>query len=84
MKEIFFKVTIASIMNLPLSTKDIRKFPSHEMYIAEYDEKLINVMYKPAKGFSVEGFKKLMISKLQSIYNTPLVEILEKQNAINQ
>lgn len=78
MKELYFKVTIANKKNLPLSTKEIRDNPTFHMYMAEYDEKLINVMYTPAPGFDEFRFIRLMKAKLKNMYGTSIVEHLEQ------
>ena len=78
LNEIFFKVTIASRIDIPLSGDEFTRYPTHEMYIAEYEEKLINVMINPAPGFDVEEFVKFMTKRLMKIYDTPIVEHFEK------
>jgi len=82
MNELFFKVTIAHKIDLPLSLTEIRDNPTHEMYMADYEEKIINVMYTPAKGFDVDRFIQLMKRKLKKKFDTSLVEYLEKLNLI--
>ena len=66
MKELYFKVLIAEKIDLPLSTAEIRQNPTFEMYLAQYHEKLINVMYKPANGFNENQFVQLITRKLNT------------------
>ena len=82
MKELFFKVLIAEKINVPLSTNEMRTYPTFKMYLAEYHEKLINVMYKPAYGFKESDFIKLMTRKLCLKYKTTNVEYLENQKTL--
>ena len=79
MKELFFKVIIAESIDVPLSAKDMRLFPTHSMYLAQYHEKLINVMYNPANGFEKDKFVKLIKRKLELKYKTRNIELVEPQ-----
>ena len=81
-QELFFKITIAHRIDLPLSLTELRAHPTHKMYLAEYEEKIFNVMYMPANGFNKESFIELMKKKLKKQYNTAMVEHLEKLNLI--
>lgn len=78
MTEYFFKVTIAEKINIPLSITEMRDNPTFEMYLAEYHEKLINVMVRPCNNFNEKKFLKLMSRKLKLKYLTDKVEYLEK------
>ena len=78
LKEIIFKITIASRLDIPLTTTQIREYPTHEMYIAEYQEKLLSIMYNPADGFNEENFISSMKLKFQLLYKTENVEKLER------
>ena len=79
MKELFFKVIIAESINVPLSAKEMKRYPTYSMYLAEYHEKLINVMYNPANGFDKEKFIKLIKRKLSLKYKTTNIELVEPQ-----
>ena len=83
MKELFFKVTIAKSIDNPLALEETRRFPTFELHVAEYHEKLINVMYKPANGFDKDKFIQFMIRKLQRKYKAAIVEYLENQNKLS-
>ena len=84
MKELYFKVVIAHKRDLPLTLDEMRRFPTHEMYIAEYEEKLISVMFKPYSKLNVNKFIHLMIRKLRKKYNTTLVEYVERIQTLEQ
>ena len=83
MKELFFKVIIAESIDVPLLAKEMKCYPTHSMYLAQYHEKLINVMYNPANGFDKEKFIKLIKRKLELKYKTTNIELVEHQKKIN-
>lgn len=83
MKELFFKVTIAESIDNPLTLDETRRFPTFELHAAQYHEKLINVMYKPANGFDKDKFIPLIIRKLKRKYKAAIVEYLENQNKLS-
>ena len=83
MKELFFKVTIAESIEVPLSLAEMRQNPTHSMYVAQYHEKLINVMYTPANGFNEIQFIQLMKRKLKKEFGTANIEYLEIQPKLN-
>ena len=83
LKEIIFKITIASRIDIPLTTNEMRDNPIHEIYMAEYFEKLISIMYNPALGFDEEDFINLMKRKFMLLYKTNNVEKLERTIKLN-
>jgi hypothetical protein len=82
MKELFFKVIIAESIDVPLSAKEMRLYPTYSMYLAQYHEKLINVMYNPANGFDKDKFVKMIIRKLALKYKTTDIELVEHQKKL--
>jgi hypothetical protein len=78
MKELYFKLSIISKMDIPFSLDQIRQNPTFEMYQAEYEEKLITVMYKPANGFNLDLFIKDCKKVLKRQYYAFKVEQLEQ------
>ena len=82
MNELFFKVTIAESIDNPLTLQETRQFPTFEMHLAQYHEKLINVMYKPAKGFDKDKFIQLIRGKLMRKYKAAMVEYLERKTKL--
>ena len=84
MKELFFKITIAESLDNPLTLEETRQFPTFEIHLAQYHEKLINVMYKPADGFDKDKFIQLIRVKLMRKYKAALVEYLERKSNLIQ
>ena len=84
LKELFFKVIIAEKIDIPLSTAEMRLNPTFEMYLAQYHEKLVNVMYKPASDLDESVFVKLITRKLKLKFQTDKVELLEQQKKLSQ
>lgn len=82
MKEFIFKVTIAEKIDLPLTASEMRSYPSFEMYMAEYHERLFNVMVKPTIDFKDTDFIEFMIKKLKAKHRTDKVEYLKRINLL--
>lgn len=82
MIELYFKITIAHKKGLPLTVEEMRRNPTYEMFMCEYEEKLFSVMYSPAKGFKEDKFIQLIKRKLKKEYGTSIVEHLEKIKSI--
>lgn len=82
MKELFFKVIIANNSPIPMTTKEMRRYPTHKMFLIDYEEKLINVSYEPANGFDDKKFLKFINRKLHIIYPSAKIEYLEQQNKL--
>ena len=83
MKELFFKVIIANTSQIPMTTQEMRRYPTHKMFLIDYEEKLINVSYEPADGFNEKRFLKFIKGKLQILYPWAKIELVEHQNKIN-
>lgn len=77
MKELYFKITIITKKDIPFTIDQIRDNPTFEVYQAEYTERLITVMYKPAMGFFLLSFIKDVKKVLRKQYNAIKVERLE-------
>lgn len=83
MKEIFFKVIIANSLPIPLTAKEMRRYPTHKMFLIDYEEKLINVSYEPANDLDEKRFAKFITRKLHILYPSAKIEYLEQQNKLN-
>lgn len=83
MKELFFKVVYAEEFKNFLTLTETRQNPTFSLFIADYKEKLINVMYKPAEGFDEKQFIQLIRRKLKRKFHPAKVEHLENQNKLS-
>lgn len=83
MKELFFKVIIANKASIPMTTQEMRGYPTHKMFLIDYEEKLINVSYAPADGFNEEMFLRFINRKLHIIYPSAKIELVEPQYKLN-
>ena len=83
MKELFFKVIIANTSPIPMTAGEMRRYPTHKMFLIDYEEKLINVSYEPANGFDEKRFVKFITRKLKILYPASKIEIVEHQKKIN-
>lgn len=79
MKELFFKVIIANSSPIPMTTEEIRRYPTHKMFLIDYEEKLINVSYEPANGLDEKRFVKFITRKLKMLYPASKIEQVEPQ-----
>ncbi len=83
MKELLFKVIIANTSPIPMTTQEMRRYPTHKMFLIDYEEKLINVSYEPANGFDHKKFLKFINRKLHILYPSAKIEYLENQIKLN-
>ena len=83
MKELFFKVITVNNSTIPMSTQEMRRYPTHKMFLIDYIEKLINVSYEPANGFKEKQFVKFITRKLHILYPASKIELVEHQKKIN-
>ena len=82
MKELFFKVIIANTSPIPMTTQEIRRYPTYKMFLIDYIEKLINVSYEPANGFNEKRFLKFITRKLHILYPSAKIELVEHQKKL--
>lgn len=79
MKELFFKVIIANNSPIPMTTQEMRRYPTHKMFLIDYIEKLINVSYEPADDLDEKRFAKFITRKLHILYPASKIELVEPQ-----
>ena len=77
MKDLYFKVIITNKISL-LNLGEMRKYPCHELWVAENGEKLINVVYKPIYRMDETGFVEMIIKALKRKYKESIVTQLNK------
>ena len=83
MKELFFKVVIANTSPIPMTTQEMRRYPTHKMFMIDYVEKLINVSYEPANDLDEKRFVKFITRKLHILYPASKIELVEHQKKLN-
>lgn len=77
MKDLYFKVIITK-KTCPFTLNEMRKYPCHELYMAENEEKLVNVAYKPIYRMDETGFVEMIIKALKRKYKESIVTQLNK------
>lgn len=79
MKELILKIVTKKMIDLSLSRDQMVKFPTHYCRQIIYDEKMLTIEYKPAKGFDEEGFKALILKKYKGTLNAHSFEFVERE-----
>lgn len=79
MKEILFRVVIKNSIPLNLTINEMRAFPTLNNTYSMYDEKIIIVEYRPAKGFHLQGYIKMLTAKIKKQYKAQTVEVISRK-----
>lgn len=83
-EEIIFRIVTTTDIDIDMSIKDIRRFPTYVMTFAEHAEKLVSVRYEPHKAFDKEAFIKFMTGLLKKKYKAFSVEVYEPAKKIGK
>lgn len=79
MKEILFRVVTKNSIPLNLTIQEIRAFPTHKNTYSMYDEKIIIIEYRPANGFDLQGYIKMLTAKIKKQYKAQTVEVISRK-----
>ena len=83
MKDLYFKVIKTQKIAI-LDIEEIRANPCFKLYIAENEERLINVSYGPTKELKEKDFIKAIIKALKRKYKVSIVELLTPTKPLNK
>lgn len=79
--ELKFKVITKKQVKFDMSITEIQKYPVHEHYLYEYQEKIFVYDFNPTKKTlnDIENYKMYLCNYLKNLLNAKSVEILGNQ-----
>lgn len=84
MNELYFKISIITKTDIPFTLEESRRNPTFSTYQAEFSERIITIIYKPAKGFNLNSFVDDCKNALTNQYQAYKVEQLETIKQIDE
>ena len=81
MKDLYFKVIITTKIAL-FNEREMYSNPCHELWFAENEEKLINVVYKPCYKMDEENFVKTIKKALRRRYKECIIQQVDYEKLI--